>query len=224
MDGDGDDDDRSFTLGELAVALLVYVARKLAYSIGVPLALAWGEDLYYGRPLARLPWTRGMMRLPWLVVVLALLTPPWWIFRRVTRGRELRVAATVAFVVGVPMLVAWAEKLAYHAGRRLRTGSADWDHVFRLEHSNTTAYVALRMGVDDILLGTTPYVTRGLAPSWPHWCMGALSTAYCLLWVGFVWAAWRAACAVRRGILSVAATRRRAHRRPAAAAPRTPAH
>lgn len=202
------DDAVDISARELFVATCIYVPRMLLYVAAVPLAAAWLLNLFWGDPLAPLSvatWRAGVVRLPLAALIYY---PLQWIYWRFLHSRRRTLAWLAAAGGALPMVVAWLHKLAYYGGRWAATGSADWTHEFVPRRSDAMVRSAFMLGVDDFVVGTTPYRTTGLAPTMQHWRMGALLTAQLAVYAGVVYCALRLFMRVRAGIYDTARRRR----------------
>lgn len=197
-----------FSARELLVATCIYVPHTLLYVIVVPLGAAWLLNLFWGDPLAPISlatWRAGVIRLPFAAL---LYYPLSWIYWRFLHARRRALAWIAAVGGALPMVVAWLHKLAYYAGRWVATGDADWTHEFVPHRSDAMVRSAFMLGVDDLVVGRTPYRTVGLAPTVQHWRMGALVTAQLAVYAGIVYCALRLFMRVRAGIYDTARRRR----------------
>lgn len=212
MEDDGDDA-ATITATELLVATCIYVPRMALWIVAAPLVAAWLINLFWQeplRPVSVATWRHGVVRLPLAAMIYY---PLWWIYWRWLHPRRRALAWTIGAGGVLPMVVAWLHKLGYHAGRWLATGDADWTHEFVPHYPDAMVRSAFLLGVDDIVVGSTPYRTAGLAPTMQHWRMGALLTAQLALYTCVVYGALRLFMRVRAGIYATALRRRRLARR-----------
>ena len=143
-------------------------------------------------PLSRTVWVDGAIRLPfvlalvaipwaafkavecswvWLICAWPIVAPVWfarWLF--VNWWRAILKVAVVAPVV--PLVAAWAEKIAWHLGNVWANGRIDTEHVFMSVYTDSFLAGAERIGASRYLVESYAFRSTGMAPDWNHWLMG----------------------------------------------------
>lgn len=204
------DDDDAYTLGDLAVGALTLVAPYAATLAIVVAArgMAGGQTL--AEVAATLSAATVLKSVVFALIVHGIVTLPLcWL----VAGRERVLSLALVAVVAGPMLVAWAHKLAYYAGRWLATGNADLGHEFVPTLTDSMVRSAHMLHVDGIVVGMVPYRTVGLAPTMQHWRMGAMDSANLCVYALALYVAVRIGRRVVSGVRAAAVARRRARTR-----------
>ena len=195
---------------DFCVSIVRRLAAWLLYCLLLAVATASVIDLNRGVPASELVLHFSLARC-FALVPAALFVHNFAVrpLRWLVRGRERVLCWLAACVGGVPLVLAWTLKLTYHAAQWMVRGDANWTHVFREDASDSMVRVAFRLGVDEYVAGTSPYVSTGLAPTLAHWRMGAFLAARLAVVVLPLYLAWGALRSFWASVRADAAARRR---------------
>ena len=179
-----DVDDIDITNYELFVAACILTARWTAYIVLVPMCITWALHASDGAALPGITvaaWKDGVVRVAAAIgcyyLARLMSVPVRWVWRRLFGGWEYQLGVLAFCCSVVPIVIAWATKLAYYGSRWLATGNADWAHEFVPTMSDSMLRASAMLQVDAQFTSMLPYRTTGLALTQQHWRMGMLLTA-----------------------------------------------
>lgn len=109
----------------------------------------------------------------------------WWAFDYVVNRWWRQILTTLAWTAlllpPVPLLVAWAHKLAWYTGNWYATGVWESGHVFVEDWHDAFLAATEHVGAAGFVTDTGPYRTVGMwPPDLEHWKLGAALLARCV--------------------------------------------